>query len=75
MKERRLVELVDLPASGRPACLVWHKRRFRCPESHKDHSVAPNKHPLRLTCYRWTPLKSEVPLNNNCSNAARLFDG
>jgi transposase len=25
--------LVDLPAFGRPAVLVWHKRRWRCPES------------------------------------------
>ncbi|MHB8262532.1 MAG: transposase family protein [Acidimicrobiales bacterium] len=32
IKERRLVELVDLPAFGRPTLLVWHKRRFRCPE-------------------------------------------
>ena len=27
------VELVDLPAFGRPARLVWHKRRWRCPRS------------------------------------------
>ena len=26
----RQVELVDLPAFGRPARLVWHKRRWRC---------------------------------------------
>jgi len=32
VKERRRVELVDLPAFGRPARLVWVKRRFRCPE-------------------------------------------
>ncbi len=25
-----LVELVDLPAFGRPVRLVWHKRRWRC---------------------------------------------
>ena len=31
-KGRRPVELVDLPAFGRPAVLVWHKRRWRCPE-------------------------------------------
>ena len=23
----------DLPVSGRPAVLVWHKRRWRCPDS------------------------------------------
>ena len=27
----RAVVLVDLPAFGRPARLVWHKRRWRCP--------------------------------------------
>lgn len=32
LKDQRPVELVDLPAFGRPALLVWHKRRWRCPE-------------------------------------------
>ena len=32
VKDRPLVELVDLPAFGRPSRLVWHKRRWRCPE-------------------------------------------
>jgi hypothetical protein len=31
VKDGRAVELVDLPASGRPARLVWHKRRWSCP--------------------------------------------
>jgi transposase len=31
-KGRRPVVLVDLPAFGRPAQLVWHKRRWRCPD-------------------------------------------
>jgi transposase len=31
-KGRRPVELVDLAAFGRPTVLVWHKRRWRCPE-------------------------------------------
>lgn len=30
LKDQRPVELVDLPAFGRPAVLVWHKRRWRC---------------------------------------------
>ena len=30
-KDQRPVELVDLPAFGRPARLVWHKRRWSCP--------------------------------------------
>ena len=33
LKDRRRVELVDLPAFGRPARLVWHKRRWSCPAS------------------------------------------
>lgn len=32
-KGRRRVELVDLPAFGRPAQLVWHKRRWCCPDA------------------------------------------
>jgi hypothetical protein len=31
IKDRPLVSLVDLPAFGRPARLIWHKRRWRCP--------------------------------------------
>ena len=30
-KDQRPVELVDLAAFGRPARLVWHKRRWSCP--------------------------------------------
>ena len=32
VKDRPTVALVDLPAFGRPAMLVWRKRRWRCPE-------------------------------------------
>jgi transposase len=32
VKDRPVVALVDLPAFGRPAVLVWRKRRWRCPE-------------------------------------------
>jgi transposase len=32
VKDRRPVALVDLPAFGRAAVLVWHKRRWRCPD-------------------------------------------
>lgn len=35
-KGRRRVELVDLPAFGRPAVLVWHKRRWCCPDPSCD---------------------------------------
>lgn len=32
LKDQRPVTLVDLAAFGRPAVLVWHKRRWRCPD-------------------------------------------
>jgi len=32
LKDRPVVELIDLPAYGRPTRLVWHKRRWRCQE-------------------------------------------
>jgi hypothetical protein len=32
VKDRDRVALTDLPCFGRPAVLVWHKRRWRCPE-------------------------------------------
>ena len=32
IKDRATVSLVDLPAFGRPARLVWRKRRWRCPD-------------------------------------------
>ena len=32
VKDRRQVALVDLPAFGRRAVLVWHKRRWCCPD-------------------------------------------
>ena len=32
LKDQRPVTLVDLAAFGRPVVLVWHKRRWRCPE-------------------------------------------
>ena len=31
VKDRPVVELVDLPCFGNPARLVWHKRRWCCP--------------------------------------------
>ncbi len=33
LKDRRPVALVDLAAFGRPAVLVWHKRRWCCPDA------------------------------------------
>ena len=33
VKDRPRVELADLPAFGRPVRTVWHKHRWRCPDS------------------------------------------
>ena len=33
VKDRPVVELVDLPCFGRATRLIWHKHRWRCPES------------------------------------------
>ena len=33
IKDRPSVELVDLPCFGRPARLVWRKRRWSCPDA------------------------------------------
>jgi hypothetical protein len=32
VKDRPVIELVDLPSFGRPTRLVWHKRRWSCLE-------------------------------------------
>lgn len=33
LKDRSVVELVDLPCFGRPTRLIWHKCRWRCAEA------------------------------------------
>ena len=58
--ERR-VELVDLPAFGRPARLVWHKRRWRCTQrgcsagtvTEQDREIAPPREKLTTRAGRW----------------------
>lgn len=32
VKDRYQVTLVDLPMNGRPTRILWHKRRFCCPD-------------------------------------------
>ena len=57
----RLVELVDLPAFGRPERLVWHKRRWRCPDrgcgagtvTEQDPEIAPPREKLTTRAGRW----------------------
>ena len=58
--ERRVV-LVDLPAFGRPALLVWHKRRWRCGDgdcgvgtvTEQDPEIAPPREKLTTRAGRW----------------------
>ncbi len=58
--ERR-VELVDLPAFGRPVRLMWHKRRWRCPSrgcgagtvTEQDPEIAPPREKLTARAGRW----------------------
>ena len=58
--ERR-VELVDLPAFGRQVRLIWHKRRWRCPQqecsagtvTEQDPEIAPPREKLTARAGRW----------------------
>jgi len=55
------VRLVDLPAFGRPARLVWHKRRWRCPAggcavgsfTEVAEEIAPARSALTARAGRW----------------------
>ena len=57
----RDVELVDLPAFGRPARLVWRKRRWRCPDrgceagtvTERAPEIAPERERLSTRAGRW----------------------
>ena len=55
------VELVDLPAFGRPVRLVWHKRRWRCGDpdceagtvTEQAPEIAPERERLTTRAGRW----------------------
>ncbi|MCU1363952.1 MAG: Transposase [Acidimicrobiaceae bacterium] len=61
VKDRRHVELIDLPSFGRLTRLVWHKRRFCCPEptcphgswTEHDPLIAPRRLRLSDRAGRW----------------------
>ena len=60
VKDRRDVTLVDLPCFGRPARLVWRKRRWRCPErcptgswTGEDPRIAPARAAMTDRAARW----------------------
>jgi hypothetical protein len=60
-KDRQPVELVDLPAFGRASRLVWHKRRWSCPNpgclmvtwSEQNVSIAPARASMTTRAGRW----------------------
>ncbi len=62
----REVELVDLPVFGRPARLVWHKRRWRCGDpdcaagtvTEQDREIAPERERLTTRAGRWATRQS-----------------
>ena len=61
VKDRDRVTLVDLPINGRPTRVVWHKRRFYCPEpecpmgswSEVDTRIAFPRHLVTDRAGRW----------------------
>jgi len=61
LKDRSAVELVDLPAFGRAARLVWHKQRWRCANAScpvgswtvVDDAIAPKRAGLTDRAARW----------------------
>jgi transposase len=55
LKDQRPVTVVDLPAFGRPTVLVWHKRRWRCPEPACDvGSFTEQQHELAAPRAGWS---------------------
>ena len=61
VKDRSRVELVDLPLFGRPTRLVWHKRRWTCPDgdcpvgswTEEDDRIAAPRQVLTSRAARW----------------------
>ena len=61
VKDRSRVELVDLPLFGRPTRLVWHKRRWKCPDAdcpvgswtEEDDRIAAPRQVLTSRAARW----------------------
>jgi transposase len=61
VKDRARVELADLPSFGRPARLVWHKRRWWCPApacpkrsfTEQDPRIAPARAVMSDRAGRW----------------------
>jgi transposase len=65
VKERPVVELVDLPCFGRPARLAWRKHRLCCPQAvcpmgswtHVDERIAAPKMVMTTRAARWATVQ------------------
>ncbi|MGH3530228.1 MAG: ISL3 family transposase [Pseudonocardiaceae bacterium] len=65
VKERSAVELVDLALFGRPTRLVWHKRRWMCPDgdcamaswTEQDDRIAGSRQVLTSRAARWATIQ------------------
>jgi len=65
VKDRPRVELVDLPLFGRPTRLVWHKRRWACPDvdcemgswTEEDDRIAGPRQVLTSRAARWATVQ------------------
>jgi transposase len=65
VKDRSRVELVDLALFGRPARLVWHKRRWECPDedctvgswTEEDDRIASPRQVLTSRAARWATVQ------------------
>jgi transposase len=61
MKDQRPVRFVDLPVAGRPMALIWHKRRWRCPDAdcptgswtEEDERIASSRMAITTRAGRW----------------------
>ena len=65
VKDRSAVELVDLPLFERPTRLVWHKRRWTCPDAdcpmgswtEEDDRIAGPRQVLTSRAARWATIQ------------------
>jgi len=65
VKDRSAVELVDLALFGRPTRLVWHKRRWMCPDgdcemgswTEEDDRIAGSRQVLTSRAARWATVQ------------------
>ena len=65
VKDRSAVELVDLALFGRPTRLVWHKRRWMCPDgdcemaswTEEDDRIAGPRQVLSSRAARWATIQ------------------